>query len=111
VSGLRSFVVEAEVALRDGVDPAAVGGAVTAALCGSWDHEGPCRWPHNNAIDGGRFRTVVVAPEDEAEAVRERIDAGLRGDGRWRVAAVRVRAVADAERDLADRLLAGPRRT
>ncbi|SDP28218.1 hypothetical protein SAMN04489867_1942 [Pedococcus dokdonensis] len=27
-------------------DPAALGGAVTTALCGHWEHDGPCRWEH-----------------------------------------------------------------
>ena len=39
----RSFVHEADLWLAGGVDPAAVGAAVTAALCGHWEHEGPCR--------------------------------------------------------------------
>jgi hypothetical protein len=57
----EAFVVEAALALTEGCDSAAVGGAVTVELCGSWDHEGPCRWPHNSAID----------PEAMAESERE----------------------------------------
>lgn len=41
----------AELILDDEADERAPGGAVTVALCGHWDHEGPCQWPHNNAID------------------------------------------------------------
>jgi hypothetical protein len=42
----RTFVQCATVELEAAADPAAPGGAVTLALCGSWDHAGPCRWPH-----------------------------------------------------------------
>jgi hypothetical protein len=75
VSAAReAFVQEAELLLADDTDPAAPGEAVTVALCGYWEHEGPCRWPHNNAIvtDGGgtaRFRTLFVADGAEEQAV------------------------------------------
>ena len=36
---------QAEIELDEGRDPAAVGAAATVELCGSWDHEGACRWP------------------------------------------------------------------
>jgi hypothetical protein len=108
-----AFVVEAELDLDEGFDPAAVGAAVTTELCGHWEHEGPCRWPHNSAIDADRepagFRTLFVADEGEAEQVRSRVESVL-GDGPgWRLVSVRERAVTDAERPLADRLLSGPR--
>ena len=107
-------MLEAELALREGVDPAAVGAAVTVELCGHWEHEGPCRWPHNSAIeiqqDPARFRTVFVADEREATLVRDRIETALRGDSGWRLIAVRSRPVAEGERELAERLLSGPRR-
>ena len=109
----RAHVVEAELELTEGVDPAAVGAAVTAELCGEWQHHGPCRWPHNNAIDDERaaacFRTLFVANQSEARAVRDRIEAALRGASGWRVLALRTRPVSDAEHELAARLLAGPR--
>jgi hypothetical protein len=38
----EAFVHDAVVAMPSGVDPAALGGAITAALCGHWDHEPPC---------------------------------------------------------------------
>ena len=109
-----AFVLEAELALGEEVDPAAVGAAVTVELCGHWEHEGPCRWPHNSAIevqrDPTRFRTLFVAGEREATLVRDRIETALRGDGGWRLIHVRSRPVAERERDLAERLLSGPRR-
>ena len=108
----RAKVAVAEVELGAGCDPAAVGAAVTVELCGHWEHEGPCRWPHNNAIDPGRrpaiFRTLFVADESDEGEVRSRIEKGLRGPGDWRVLSLDSRPVADHERDLAERLLAGP---
>jgi hypothetical protein len=113
VTDADAFVVEAELVLREGVDPAAVGAAVTIELCGHWQHEGPCRWPHNNAIeierDPARFRTLFVANEREASLVRDRIETALRGDLGWRFVAMRSRPVAEAERALAERLRSGPR--
>ena len=109
MSAVRAYVVEAELELSEGLDPAAVGAAVTVELCGHWEHEGPCRWPHHSAIEGERFRTLFVAGEDAAAAVRARIEGVLRGAGAWRVTALRDRPVADSERAHAERLLAGPR--
>ena len=108
-----AFVVEAELALGEGFDPAAVGAAVTTDLCGHWEHDGPCRWPHNSAIEADRdpatFRTLFVADEAEAQRVRQRVEAVLGSGSGWRLVSRRERAVADAERPLADRLLSGPR--
>ena len=81
---------------------------MTVALCGHWEHEGPCRWPHNTSIDGDgvptRIRTVVVVAEDERTEVEARIEAALRGDGRWSVASFAIGAVRDDEQALAARL-------
>jgi hypothetical protein len=106
----RAFVVEAGVVVADGVDPRAVGAAVTVELCGHWEHEPPCTWPHNSAIDGERFRTVCVAGEHEVDDVAARIEAALRADDGWRVVAVARRPPADDERELAEALLRSPRR-
>lgn len=108
-----AYVIEADLVLADGLDPAAVGAAVTVELCGHWEHDGACRWPHNTAIDAAReparVRTLFVADTDEAQPVRERIEATLRGATAWRVVSIRSRAVADDERALAERLRSGPR--
>ena len=113
VTDASAFVVEAELVLHDGIDPAAVGAAVTVELCGHWEHEGPCRWPHNSAIEverePARFRTLFVADESEATLVRDRIATALRGDPGWHVVDLRSRPVAEDEGTLAERLLAGPR--
>lgn len=111
----RAFVAEADIALEAEGDPAAVGAAVTVELCGHWEHEGPCRWPHNNAICPGpefnTFRTLFVAKLSEEETVRERIGAALRGCVEWQVVSVRSRPVGQHEQALAERLLAAPRLT
>ncbi len=108
-----AFVVEAELVLHDGFDPAAVGAAVTVELCGHWEHDGPCRWPHNSAIEAERdpalFRTLFVADEQETELVRDRIETALRGGLGWHLVSVRSRPVAERERAMAEQLLAGPR--
>ncbi|HKP21613.1 MAG TPA: hypothetical protein VJT68_08845 [Thermoleophilaceae bacterium] len=110
-----AYVIEAELALEEGFDPAAVGAAVTTELCGHWEHEGPCRWPHNSEIDAERdpasFRTVFVADEPDLEEVRGRVRTALGGESGWRVVAVTERAPTDAERPLAEKLLSGPRAT
>jgi hypothetical protein len=111
VSAAREvFVQEAELLLADDTDPAAPGAAVTVALCGYWEHEGPCRWPHNNAIttDGGgtaRFRTLFVADGAEEQAVRDLIAGALADAAGWSVASSAARPVAASEHDLARRLL------
>ena len=109
----RAYVVEAELALGEDIDPAAVGAAVTVELCGQCDHEGPCRWPHNNAIDAAhapaRFRTLFVADDGESAQVRDRVEAALRGTRDWQVVSLGARPVARHERALADRLREGPR--
>jgi hypothetical protein len=113
VADADAYAIEAELVLRDDYDPAAVGAAVTVELCGHWEHEGPCRWPHNSAIDTdrdpARFRTVFVADGREAGQVRDRIETVLRSELGWRLASLRERPVAEAERALAENLLAGPR--
>ena len=62
-------------------DPAALGGAVTVAICGHWEHEGPCRWEHRtDTVDDGDGLVARVrfdaAPEDE-QRVRELIRSAL----------------------------------
>lgn len=109
----RAHVIEAQLLLPAGFDPAAIGAAVTVELCGHWEHEDACRWPHNSAIesdrDPARFRTLFVADEAESAVVHERIEATLRGAAAWRVVSIRSRPVAASERDLAQRLRSGPR--
>ena len=78
-----------------------------------WEHDGPCRWPHNSAIEADRdpalFRTLFVCDEGELATVSERVVRALRGAEAWRVVAVAERPVAESEQALAERLLGGPR--
>ena len=108
-SARRAFAFEAQLELEPDVDTRAPGGAVTVALCGSWEHDGPCRWPHHNDLDASvspaRLRTVVVADEATDAEVVARIEAALRADARWTVASCARGDVAPGERALAGRLL------
>lgn len=70
------------IRLASGSDDRAPGGAVTVALCGHWNHEGPCRWPHHSTItpDGEGLHRLVVefdASQEEVETVKAKIDAAL----------------------------------
>jgi len=90
---------EAVLELETEADAAAPGAAVTVELCGHWQHEETCRWPHRTEVVSqvGRVlsvRILYVAPPSELEEVRSRVVASLnRGeltgpDGdvhRWRV--------------------------
>ena len=107
-TGRERYAHEAELELVAGVDPAAVGAQVTVALCGHWEHEGPCRWPHNNDFAGGVFRTLFVAPPADEAEVRGRIEDALRGDERWSVVSSGGRPVAVEEQGLAGRLAETP---
>ena len=106
----HAFAVAVVLELAVDVDPRAPGGAITVALCGSWTHDGPCRWPHNTSIDTTstpmELRTVVVVPGDERAEVVRRIDDALRLDARWQVVDLVVAEVRDDERPLAERLAA-----
>ncbi len=74
---MTRFTQRARVELAADADPRALGGAITTALCGHWEHEGACRWPHRTEIaQAGNDHLVTtvftVDPADEA-VVRERI--------------------------------------
>lgn len=100
---MRSSIVhEARLRFGEDADTAAPGGAVTVSLCGQWDHDGPCHWPHHCRVreeDGEHvLRVVVAADDDEMDVVRSRIEAAIgRGvqtgpDGRtttWSVVSTR----------------------
>ena len=100
-------------------DVQAPGGAITAALCGSWEHPPPCPLaPHHTGAtrDGGavRLRVLFAAePGDEAE-VRRRIADALAvgrvatptGDlVQWSVTSEGPGEVRPEERDHGDRLV------
>jgi hypothetical protein len=105
VTNVRAFAVEAQLELRPGTDTRAPGGEVTVALCGHWDHDGPCRWPHNSSIDTSatpaRLRTVVAADDDTVDEVVSRIEAALRRDTRWSLRECQTDGIKASERSLA----------
>jgi hypothetical protein len=105
------FVHRAELELESGDDPRAPGGAVTAALCGHWDHEPLCRWPHHNSEPGraghSSFRTVVVASAADEQEIRARIEQALRS-GPWLVLASKADRPSSAELALGRRLASLP---
>ena len=86
-----------------------VGAIVTIELCGSVDHAGGCRWPHNSTVvelDGtdAVFRSVFVAPPAEAEEVHDRIASALRSSAEWVVLSEGERPLSDDEAALGVRL-------
>jgi hypothetical protein len=103
-----AHVHEAVLRLPEGGDTDAVGAAVTVELCGAVDHEGPCRWPHNNAIDRAEdavvFRTIFVAPDEDVQEVRDRIALALRSSSDWSVTSEGERSLTSIEEALAARL-------
>ena len=102
------IAIDVELTLRDDTDPRAPGGEVTVALCGHWEHEGPCRWPHNSRINAdvspAQLRTVIVIPAPERDEVVSSIEARLRDDTRWSVVKFETTDIHDDEQDLAERL-------
>ena len=62
-------------------EPAALGGAVTVALCGHWEHDGRCRWEHftdTRAEGDGAVVTVSFdAADPEVNQVRGLIRSAL----------------------------------
>ena len=114
----RAFAHRARLALSPGADRQAPGGAVTLALCGSWEHPPPCPLaPHNTQVDGADdaldVRVVFATAADDEAEVRRRIDRALAGgassgpDGTvssWRLVESGPDALRADERDLAARL-------
>ena len=104
----EALAIDADLALPEGTDTRAPGGGVTVALCGHWEHEGACRWPHNSRIDAetspARLRTVVVVAPEERDEVVSKVEARLRADERWSVTGFSTGDINDDERELAERL-------
>jgi hypothetical protein len=114
------FAHDAVLAMEVGQDQQAPGGAITVALCGSWEHSPPCPLaPHHTSAerDGDvvRLRVLFAAePGDEPE-VRRRIAGALAAgraatpDGdlaRWSVTSEGPGDVRPEERDHGHRLAA-----
>lgn len=77
----QSFVQCAKLLLEPDADPAAPGGAVTVALCGSWTHAGACRWSHHTSAVWEQqqvsVRVVFIAEEEDENNVRALINRAL----------------------------------
>src|SRR5689334_7662736 len=115
-----AFAHDAVVAMEDDADLAGPGGAVTLALCGSFDHAPPCPLaPHHTRAqrgDDGVAVRVLFAVEAPREAeVRARIDEALAAgscigpDGtptRWAFRSSAPGTVSESEREHAERLIA-----
>lgn len=111
------FAHIASLRLDAGADPQAPGAGVTVELCGHWEHEGPCRWPHLSTVAGRSgddlaLRVLFAAdPGDEVEVrmriVRALLRGGLDGAPRpssWTLLAERGDAVRPEESAAAARL-------
>lgn len=82
----KVHVHEVRVLLGGDADEAAIGGAVTQALCGRWDHRPPCYFPHSTTITDRRdaeavARVLYVALGPGVDEVRRMIDVRM-ADGR-----------------------------
>ncbi|HJT92658.1 MAG TPA: hypothetical protein VJ777_12035 [Mycobacterium sp.] len=78
-----AYAYGAMVMLDPGGDSAALGGAITVALCGHWDHEPPCPLAphHTEAAPVGdskiRLRVQFEADPSNESRVRSLIDEAL----------------------------------
>ena len=115
----HAFALDAVVQLGPGGDERAPGGAVSLALCGSWEHEGPCPVaPHRTTAE--RTGQVVAlrvlyacSPEAEPD-VRATIIAALAGarldhpearSTTWELSSCVPGDILPGEHDLAERLV------
>jgi hypothetical protein len=110
----------ADVRLDRGSDTRALGGAVTLALCGTWEHEPPCPLAAHHtgvtAIEDGRLHIrVVFACEPDAEEQVRTLIAGALAEGsqqtpegelvRWRLTGYGAGELREDEVALGERLL------
>lgn len=114
----QAFVQEAILVVQPDIDLRAPGGAITAELCGDWEHEGPCPLaPHHTRADRVgeqvHVRVLFAAEPDQESTVRQRIGlalAGGRGQGpdgtvaRWELSTSQPGEVTADETDHAQRL-------
>jgi hypothetical protein len=106
-----AFAHDAVLELDDGADDRAPGGAITVALCGSWEHEPPCPVaPHHTAVTRSgsevALRVLFAADPADEQRVRLLVEAALaRGDG-WRLVRSSASAVRPDEGEHAGRLVA-----
>jgi hypothetical protein len=104
----QPFAHDAVITLAPDADIAAPGGAVTAELCGHWQHPPPCPLaPHHTAAQrrGAQVHLrILFATEPEREAeVRTRIGRALAA---WEVRSSAAGALRQEEQAHAGRLVA-----
>jgi hypothetical protein len=120
LGGVRTaFAHDAVLDMEDAADLAAPGGAVTLALCGSFDHAPPCPLaPHHTRAerrgDGVAVRVLFAVDAPREAEVRARIDQALAAgfcagpDGnrtRWTFRGSAPSVVTEPERTHAGRLI------
>jgi len=76
------FAHDALLSMELGADDRAPGGAITVALCGSWEHQPPCPLaPHHTRAERAgeevRLRVLFAAEPDDELRVRAIIDDAL----------------------------------
>jgi hypothetical protein len=117
----QAFAHDAVLIMAADADAQAPGAAITVALCGHWQHEGPCPLaPHHTRaerINGEvRLRTLFAAEPELERTVRQRIDLALSGGQlpgpggattRWQLSTSRRSEVSAEETDHAERLTRG----
>lgn len=118
-----AYAHEAVAVLDSGGDPRALGGAITVALCGNWDHDPPCPlWPHHvDATPGDddtlKLRVLFAAEPALEEHVRQLIRLALLSGGqagpdgrvtRWMLESEDASSIRPDESDHAARLVAQP---
>ena len=77
-------------------------------MCGSWDHEGSCRWPHQTSVDASLdpspLRVVYVVDDEELGHVRRMIEAALTSGDDWSTTDMRADRLTAEESALVQRL-------
>jgi hypothetical protein len=117
----HAFAHEAVLVMQEDADLRAPGAAITAALCGHWDHQPPCPFAahHTRAERVGdqvRLRTLFASEPDTEDVVRQRINDALSGGQllgpdavitRWQLNSSRASEVTADEASHAERLTRG----
>lgn len=114
----QAFAHNAVLTMPPTADTRAPGGAITAALCGHWEHEPPCPLAphHTTATRTGaevHVRVLFATEPDREAAVRDRIAAALAaghlespdGTTDWELLSAAESPVSPEETDHAERLI------
>jgi hypothetical protein len=78
---VNTFTLSTPISFDEGEDQRAPGGAVTVELCGHWDHDGTCLYPHHSHIEhsenGFNLVVEVQCDIDELNDIQRRIHDAL----------------------------------